>query len=321
MDPERGEAIALLRGALSDGEAEVQAGAIVALADLEAVEAVGSLVPFLGDAAIRVRQMAVVALGELAEPGDAEVVGRIRGLLAAGEPALRFQALAAWARLAPEALEEELIERSEDSDAEVRTLAIRLAEEHWIGADQFPTDALVAMARARLDDESACVRLQAAIFLARAGLESSRNVLVAAVQRRAGVTEPSDEQTAIELSGELGLRAAIPSLRRRAFGWFGVSRDPFAWHARVALARMGDERARAAIEKGLQARSWHTRTVAVEAASRAGLVGFLPLLESMQARGESIDAEILGEAIERLKAEGRASSAAGRSDGAPVESR
>jgi hypothetical protein len=92
------------------------------------------------------------------------------------------------------------------------------------------------------------------------------------------VSDPADEQVAIELCGALGVRAAIPALRRRAFGLFGWTRDPFLWQARVALAQLGDERAVQAILKGLSSRLWHVRAVAVDAVGRARLQAARPRL-------------------------------------------
>src|SRR4051812_19408408 len=87
--------IALLR---SDPHAELRAEAAVALADAEAAGARQALLAALDDPTLRVRQMALLALGELGEPGDRALVERLGEELGALEPALRFQALVACER-------------------------------------------------------------------------------------------------------------------------------------------------------------------------------------------------------------------------------
>ena len=88
---------------------------------------------------------------------------------------------------------------------------------------------------------------------------------------RVGVREIEDEQAAVEIAGELGLAQARAGLERRAFGWFGVSRDTFAWQARVALAQMAHPRAVQSILDDLKGWTWETRTMAAAAAGAAGL--------------------------------------------------
>jgi len=80
--------------------------------------------------------------------------------------------------------------------------------------------------------------------------------------------DPEDEATAIELAGELGLEDARVGLEKRAFGGF-FRRDRHAWHARVALARMGHERAVREIMSELDAWDRSKRTLAVAAVGRA----------------------------------------------------
>ncbi len=300
VEPERDAAIGALQKALRDVDADVRADAVLALSDLGAEGALPELLRLLGDVHLRVRQMALLGLGELASSEDGEVLGRIGSFLNAGEPALRFQALAAWARLVPERLLEVVLERMRDSDPEVRALSLRLAEERWAESpSELPSDLEVAL-RNRLGDDAPEVRLLAAVLLARKGLSTDALALLGAVERRLGVREPADEQIAIELCGVLGLHEATRALRRRAFGLFGWSRDPFCWHARVALARMGDPRAVQVILDGLRARAWHTRAVAADSAGRAGLVQALPRLEELRS-DPRLDPELLETAIAALR--------------------
>ena len=81
------------------------------------------------------------------------------------------------------------------------------------------------------------------------------------------------------MAGELLLRDAIPHLERRAWGtrrvvrsllsWGAGDTRSCAWHARIALARMGHERARAEILGDLASRRRATREAAVVAAGLA----------------------------------------------------
>lgn len=299
-EPDRSRAVELARDCLGDTDLEVRAQATLALADLQADGCVQDVLQLLGDAHVRVRQMALVALGELAVPGDADVVGRIGAFLNVAEAALRFQALAAWARLAPERLQEVVEERLTDADAEIRLLALRLIHEHWLEAARALPAALREGARARLEDPESAVRLVAAVLLARAGEPTDTTLLVRAVSRHVRAAEPIDEQDAIALCGELRVVAAVPALRRRAFGLWGVSRDPFALQAKVALAQLGDARARASILTGLSARSWHVRALSVDAAARARLVEALPQLEGLLG-DPKLDRELIEQAIQHLR--------------------
>lgn len=307
-EPARSTAVALVRQGLCDADAEVRARAVLVLADLRAEECTEELLKLLGDVQPRVRQMVLVSLGELARPGDTVVLGRVGAFLTVAEPALRYQALAAWARLVEEAPVEVLLERSTDADGEVRALALRLAQERWIDVGRDLPQELVDAALARLADDSLSVRLLAAILLGRgdrvedrtaAERDAIERILLDAVERRRGVAEPIDEQEAIELCGTLPVAGARRALRRRAFGLWGASRDPFALQAKVSLALLGDERARDSILAGLSARSWQVRSASVDAAARACLVEALPRITELRSDPE-MDSELLDRAIALL---------------------
>ncbi len=298
--PAEARASQLAAEKLRDADAEVRAQAALILADLGARESLPDVLQLLEDAHLRVRQMALVSLGELATPGDEAALSRAGAFLTVPEPALRFQAVAAWARIATVGAEDVLAERSRDTDPKVRGLALRLIQEHWVDRERELPARLARAATEGLDDEEPSVRLVAAILLARAGLDTSVEVLIDAAARRRGVVEPIDEQDAIELCGELGLQAAVPVLRRRAFGLWGRSRDPFGMQAKVALALLGDERARASIIEGLSARSWQVRAIAVDSAARARLREALPGIEAL--RGDpKLDPELLERALSALR--------------------
>lgn len=264
-----------------DPSAEVRAGAALALADAKASGAGPALLGAAKDPDEKVRQMALLALGELGS-SDRDHLETIRKALDDPAGPLRFQALVALHHLPGNDIEVVLETKFEDADAEVRFVAIRVAEERFVGGERERPRWLVDKLKQALCDDVACVRLLAAIVLYRAGEDTDAGVLADAVNARLGVRELEDEQEAIEIAGELRLEQARAGLERRAFGWFGVSLDPFAWQARVALAKMGHVRAVASILADLKGWTWETRTLAAAAAGasrlRAARAGLLAML-------------------------------------------
>jgi hypothetical protein len=114
-----------------------------------------------------------------------------------------------------------------------------------------------------------------------------------------------DEAAAIELAGRLKLEGAKPGLEKRAFGGLlGFRRDPFAWHARVALARMGHERAQREILRELSASDRDLRTLAVAAAGRARLVAAREPIAAMKGDARRADPEAVDEALAALAEDG-----------------
>jgi len=257
--------IALLR---SDPSPELRAEAALVLADAGAQGARAALLAALDDTAIRVREMALLSLGELGEPGDTELGERLLAALDAPEPALRFQALIACERLLPERAIELVTRALGDTDEEVRAMALRLARTRFPAADA--PESLLALARRALDDSATRVRAAAALFLAPRREPSAEQALVGVVTGALPIEPGPDLEEAIELVGALGLKAASSALERRAFGWLSRT-HPLGWHARVALARLGHVRAEQAILKGLAAWTRDARTLAVVGAGRARL--------------------------------------------------
>jgi hypothetical protein len=121
--------------------------------------------------------------------------------------------------------------------------------------------------------------------------------------------ELEDEQACVELAGELGMREAIPALERRAWGtrrlvrtivsWGAGDRASCAWHARIALARMGHERARSEILAELKSWRREVREAAVVAAGRAQVREAQAALRVLS-DGGSVDAALVREALVRL---------------------
>jgi HEAT repeat protein len=292
---------ALVRALQKDPSAEVRGAAALSLADAKATSGVDALLSAADDVNVHVRQMAVIALGELATSGDERVVEAIQSALGDGAPALRFQALIAANRLDMPFAEDALLEAMGDPDDEVRHVALRLLEERSTveGLEVRPTDAARHAAKQRLDDPVLSVRLAAAILLGRAGDRSGAKVVCEGVAAVRTSLDSEDEQAAIVLAGELGLRDAVPSLERRAWRGFGRGRS-FAYEARIALAKMGDARARAAIVRGLSAYSRDARTLAVVAAGRASVAEALPLILAMRADESRAEPTAVDEALRAL---------------------
>jgi HEAT repeat protein len=290
-----------LVAALADPVEGVRAAAALGLADAGIETAVIDLVMAARDVSLHVRQMALLALGELANREQADVVEVLLSARNADAPAERFQALLALHQLGAERAEQAIIESMVDPDAEVRRLSFRVAEAHW--ADQHLPELVRARARAALSEKSAVVRNAAALLLAHFGDVSGQHVLLALLGGHVKGASPEDEQAAIEAAAALELDEARPLLERRMRRWLG--RDPLAFHAQVALARLGDERARADIARGLEAWTYSRRTLAVVAAGRAGLVGLRPQIRQLVAQSGRVDEALAEQALTLLDAEAR----------------
>ncbi|MFZ5889730.1 MAG: HEAT repeat domain-containing protein [Myxococcota bacterium] len=295
---EQAAASALLEG-LRDTEEAVRAASALGLADANTTFAVTRLLDVAEtDSASRVRQMALLALGELAAADHEAVIDVLVKTLSAEAPAERFQALLALHQLDPARAERGVLEGTVDPDAEVRRLSFRIAEAHW--SDRKLPELVRARAKASLTDSHGNVRIAAALLLAHFGDASGEAALLELLAGKLTDAAPDDEQAAIEAAATLGIRAAIPWLERRAFAWFG--RDPQGYHARIALARLGDARARSAILKGLDAWSFATRTLSVAAAGKAGLFEARRRLELFLTRPDRADPAAVREALALLDA-------------------
>ena len=283
----------------SEADLHVRAAAALALGDANAKESREALLSAARSAPLQVREMAIAALGEIADSGDAELLALLEAARVDAAPELRFQALIALNRVARESTLPRLVDASRDLDAEVRQIAFRLAEEQVLADGAALPEPLRQRARAALRDDAPSVRLAAAILLARVGDACGADVIKDVVERKDRVASLEDEQAAIELCGELSISDARPALTRRAFGFFGLFRDPLAWHARVALARLGDPHAKAVILRGLGAFTRDARTIAVAAAGRARLREARSILRGMTAA--QADPETVAEALAELE--------------------
>ena len=296
------QASRLLVGVLQqERSAVVRARAASALADLGAHGCVDELCAAASDPDPKVQQMALLALGELAPRGHPSAQRVLDGPLRAGAPALRFQALIAATRLREDRGRVAVVAAMGDEDEELRELAFRLAEEDDRSSDE-PT-ASVALSRAReaLDDPSLTVALAAALFLLSRHDECGRSRIVAAIGRRGRRLRVEDRADAIRSAGERGWQEAVEALTGLARGWLGLRSDGLAWHARVALARLGDPWACQSIERDL--RSWNrdTRTLAVAAAGQARLTRSRSTLLSMRGDDTRADPDAVREALRLIE--------------------
>jgi len=310
-DVTRARAIPQLEKALrGDPSPEVRAGAAIALADVRAHEALAVLLVAVEDGDANVRQMALLALGEI---GDARAGPRLERALADDRPEVRYQAVIAFARVAKDdgaAVATVLGRALDDPDNAIRYIAMRVAEERLAAeADPEPAraEAMAQKAEQRIEDPDDALAVVSALYLARLGRPRGRAIVLDVVAERRSTPELEDEQACVELAGELRLDDAVAHLERRAWGarrvvrtllsWGAGDGASCAWHARIALARMGHERARAEILADLASWRRETREAAVVAAGRARIREARGLLEGL---GESVDTALVREALVRL---------------------
>jgi HEAT repeat protein len=311
----RARALAPLVTALrDDATAAVRSAAAVGLADLRADEALPALLMAVEDDDPHVRQMAIAAIGEI---GDVRATQRIERALSDPRPEVRYQAVIAYARVVKDdatAVANALARALDDSDEAIRYIAMRVAEESdapaaggSVEGEPLRDGRIIARAESLLEGPDPAVAIVAAIYLARLGVAAGQRVVLEVVAETRKTPELEDEQACVDLAGELSMREAIPHLERRVWGGRRVLRSVLswgagegascAWHARIALARMGHERARQAILADL--RSWRreTREAAVVAAGRARLLEARAALEHL---GGSVDDALVREALLRL---------------------
>jgi HEAT repeat protein len=299
---------ALLRTLRNDQAAEVRAVAATALADLRAIEGLSELLLAVEDDDALVRQMAISALGEL---GDSRSTERLRRALHDERAEVRFQAVMAYPRVSAsrEAALDALLAATSDPDALVCHIALRMTDE--LRGDDRPDPRVLDRARALLDHRSSQVRVVCAVLLASERVERAERVehvdaRIASILTKLATGEektadPEDLAAGIELCGELALTDARRGLERRAFGGLlGLRRDPHAWHARVALARMGHERARREILRELGSADHDVRSLAVAAAGRARLQAAREPLLRMRGDDRRVDPRTVADALAAL---------------------
>jgi HEAT repeat protein len=303
----REQVVRALQKALRDEAGQVRATAATALADVGGDEALPDLLVAVEDDNALVRQMAISALGEIGDPRATE---RLRRALADPRAEVRFQAVMAFPRVSTsrEDALAALLHATEDADAFVCHIALRMTEELREGDP--PDPRVLRRARALLSHASPEVKVTSAILLVQPGVDDgdarararAHEILAQVGRGELRTGDREDEATAIELCGDLDLAAARPGLERRAFGGLlGLRRDPLAWHARVALARMGHERACREILRELADRDRDVCTLAVAAAGRARLTAARDRLQALRGHADRADPHAVDEALAALE--------------------
>ena len=293
-----------LLDALRDEDPLVRTEAAYCLGDAEAKRALPALLLAVDDPHSLVRQAAIDALGTI---GDSRATGRLMRALEDERPDVRFQAVIALGRVSPESGIDAVLRAMHDEDHHVRYIAVRAVEEIATkdvapGATPALPERVASLAPGWLDDDDPHVCLAAAILLGRCGDDAGADYLLDAIDDQIRPLEPEDEAAAIELAGMLGLQQAIPGLERRAFGLMRWVKERHSWTARIALVRLGHERARHAILSDLGSWSRDQRTAAVTAAGQAGIAEAIEAIEAMRGDHEKAVQEAVDEALELLHA-------------------
>jgi len=130
--PERLTVVArLIRAMQTDTDTEVRVSALMALVDAAANEAVEDILAVARQGEPRLRQVALLAIGELAELGSEEGIRVVSEAIHSELPALRYQALVALRNLQQLGAMDKIVESARDDDPEVRWVVVRLLEEFW----------------------------------------------------------------------------------------------------------------------------------------------------------------------------------------------
>ena len=297
----------LERLTIEDPDVEVRVAAILALADAGANESVGLMVKMARSDIPRVRQIALLALGELAEPGQAQAIDAALDALDSELPALRYQGLVTLKSLRNAEAIEAIVSKLADPDPEVRWVAVRLIEELILARSASSANtthlepgenAIIANLRPLMKDPIPRVAVAATLLLTRMGDAAAIDNLAPLLTRKTWKLDHEDELAVIDLVGQLGLVRAKPDLERRA--WPLLWEGSLAWSARVALAQLGDERARRAVLQNLHSNSPLKCARAIEAVGRIGLEGARPRLHTLLANASEYDVEAIESALLRL---------------------
>ena len=282
----------------------IRGDAALALADLEATEAVPQLIEAATDDNDLLRELAVSALGEIGDGRAAEVVGKA---LRDDEPEVRFQAIVAYPRVAKGQIPEDRIWAAlrrglDDADGDVQVRAAEACAELADGAE-LPAaigDRLANLCR----DEGAEseLRIVAAITLGDSGDARGGKVLVAVITGEL----PSDERRtciAMELAGELRLETAKANLEATVFGWRARFGDPTRRTAAlVALCRLGDARAIAEVTADLESGSYAKKAIALGVAGRGKVRSARAAIEGLRGQPGLADPDAVEDALAALDA-------------------
>lgn len=300
-DDVKKRALAKIEARLADEHPGVRSAAAIAVGDLGAKDLLPKLLVLVDDDDAHVRQMAINALGEI---GDERAAPRLRRALTDSRPEVRYQATIAIARVLSDEKEiEEAISRAtRDDDDAIVHIALRIAEERLDEGKGISEDILTRARALREKSNSSHVAIVAAIVLAKAGDESAHELVLRVVRgERVRGQSPAkeDEQAAVELAGQLGMKEAIPHLEKRAWGLASWLSDTSPFHAKIALARMGNARAKKEILADLESGKREAVEAAVVAAGRARLGEAKATIERLSAA--ACDPELAKEALDLLQ--------------------
>jgi HEAT repeat protein len=281
--------------------------AILALADGGARESVTLLLSLARTARPRVQQMSLLALGELASHDDPDAIEVALQAVNSALPALRYQGLVLLRNLSYHYGLAVMVEHLSDEDPEVRWVAVRLIDELVPAALPQPSDLtgisvgaldVADELRARLDDPVPRVATAATLALARMGEPRAVQRLAGMLEDKNYTLDPPDQQAVIELIGRLRLQSAQCALERMAWPLWREGAN--TWAARVALAQMGNERARQSILRDLQSISPLKCGRAIVAAGELQLLAARARLEQLQREPLGYDVDAIARALHNL---------------------
>lgn len=297
----RTRVIEALIAAVRDEHERVRSAAAIALADLQASEALPALLLAADDDSAMVRQMAITALGEIGDPRAQE---RIRRALGDPRPEVRFQAMVAYPRIAGSDGDNDEVWNAlaigiEDEDAFVRSHAAEACAELADGA-KLPANVADRLARRSRDSEETLdTRVASAIALGESGDERATPTLLAVARGELKEKNPRRVQAVFELLGELGVEDARPIATDAAFSFRSRFSDPSRRAAAlVALIRLGEQRAVDHVLAELEARAWERKVAAIGIVVRTSLAEARGRLE--QLRNDPMVGEMAVDALAQL---------------------
>jgi HEAT repeat protein len=276
-----------LIAALDDEAEVVRAEAALALAEVGPGDGVDRLLALARPGEGKVAQAAVVALGESNDP---RVVPLLRDATESADGDVRFQAVLALARVAPESAETlaTLTKAAQDSDAEVRAnVAAALAD--------------LALPQGRplletlLGDSHQAVRLEAALALAELGARAATQPLLAAL------ADADVAPQAVRALGQLRDPEAAPALQQLCRRWTAAA--PLKAAAAAALAALDDPLGWAELKGWLSSSRREARGMAVYACGEHRLHQAVPLLKPLLANERLPDREAVAQALGRIGSE------------------
>ena len=173
--------------------------ALLSLGELAATEGIDALVTHLGDAEPLCREASAIALGHLGTAGGERAWSALANALGAGEPEVRFQAIASLAEVDAVRAAPLVARLVDDKDPKVRAqVAAALGD----SGDRGQADRV-----ARLLDDLDDVRHEAALALARLGDRRASSVLVAALGRADRALDAATALAQLDVTGDEAARA------------------------------------------------------------------------------------------------------------------